>query len=377
MTEEEKQEIEEEIPDDTPDSNFSKIDNGSYNLPVIEIYKNDFENYEPYVPKSGETEEKEKDKEEEEKKEEEEEETEEEEESTDETEEKPFDWQLGEILETYYYNKFSSIDYEQDYTEISSSASINIPMQVDLLRFWKGVQGKLFCGWFKLNQKVEMEDIPLINAIFIEDLTFKEEGTDLSLKGGDVLLEEKYEFDFHQMKRSAILKEMIKTAGLEPAVDPTGLIDDVIDYTNVKSSDSGGGTDSDSKDLNELVKKAIKGKSGKREKAEAIHNALRDSCIKYSYYTDFKYNTVKECWEHRNTDGLNCGDTSQLTVGAMKIGGLSAETLLTHDSAHYITRIEGQWFSDLVWSEGACSQRPFDETWNGYRDGTPHKAPGN
>lgn len=377
MAEEEKQEIEEEIPDDTPDSNFSKIDNGSYNLPVIEIYKNDFENYEPYVPKSGETEEKEKDKEEEEKKEEEEEETEEEEESTDETEEKPFDWQLGEILETYYYNKFNSIDYEQDYTEISSSASINIPMQVDLLRFWKGVQGKLFCSWFKLNQKVEMEDIPLINAIFIEDLTFKEEGTDLSLKGGDVLLEEKYEFDFHQMKRSAILKEMIKTAGLEPAVDATGLIDDVIDYTNVKSKDSSSGADSDSKDLNELVKNAIKGKSGKREKAEAIHNALRDSCIRYSSYTDFHYNSVKECFDHRQDPGLNCGDTSQLTVGAMKIGGLSAETLLTHDSAHYITRIEGQWFSDLVWSEGQCSQRPFDETWNGYRDGTPHPAPGN
>ena len=124
MTEEEKQEIEEEIPDDTPDSNFSKIDNGSYNLPVIEIYKNDFENYEPYVPNSGETEEKEDEEKEEEEKKEEEEETEEKEEDTDETKEKPFDWQLGEILETYYYNKFSSIDYEQDYTEISSSASI-------------------------------------------------------------------------------------------------------------------------------------------------------------------------------------------------------------------------------------------------------------
>jgi hypothetical protein len=126
--------------------------------------------------------------------------------------------------------------------------------------------------------------------------------------------------------------------------------------------------------LNELVKNAIKGKKGKREKAEAVHNALRDSCIKYRYYTDFQYNSVKDCFDHRQNPGLNCGDTSQLTVGAMKIAGLNAETLLTFDSAHYITRIEGQWFSDLVWSEGACSQRPFDETWNGYRDGTPHSA---
>lgn len=368
------EEKKEEIKKDTPTSNFTKPEQSSYYLPVLEIYKTDFENYEPYVPKSGETDEEDKEKKEEKK--EDEEEKEEEEESTDETNEKPFDWQLGEIIERYYYGVFASIDFEFDYADISSSLTIDIPLQVDLIRFWKGVQGRLFCGWFKLNDTVEMDDIPLINALFIEDLSFKEEGTDLSLKGGDILLDEKYQFNFTQMKRSEILKEMIKTAGLEAAVDPTGLIDDVIDYSNVKSS-GGSGSDSDSKDLNQLVKNAIKGKSGKREKAEAIHNALRDSCIKYRKYNDFQYNSVKECFDHRQDPGLNCGDTSQLTVGAMKIGGLSAETLLTDDSQHYITRIEGQWFSDLVWSEGQCSQRPFNETWNNYRSGTPHKAPGN
>ena len=363
MTEEEKQEIEEEIPDDTPDSNFSKIDNGSYNLPVIEIYKNDFENYEPYVPNSGETEEKEKDKEEEEKKEEEEEETEEEEESTDETEEKQFDWQLGEILETYYYNKFSSIDYEQDYTEISSSASINIPMQVDLLRFWKGVQGKLFGGWFKLNQKVEMEDIPLINAIFIEDLTFKEEGTDLSLKGGDVLLEEKYEFDFHQMKRSAILKEMIKTAGLEPAVDPTGLIDDVIDYTNVKSSDSGGsGDDTDAPDIETMVKNAIKGKKGDREKAEAIYSAMVNHLV-YAYYECTKYPNVNDGWK---AGAVNCADSANIGCVAYKKGGLNAQVV--HGPRHFWCEVQisgSMVASDVTGSEGSHCVRSLGEVWNG------------
>ena len=300
---------------------YSKPKQGSSLIPFLKIFKVDFENYEPYIPMSGETDEENK-KEEEEKKEEETEE--EDEESSNEEEEKPFDWQLGEILEEYYYGKFTSIDYEFDYEGISSSLNIKPPMLVDGIRFYKGVQGQ---------------------------------------------------FDFHQMKRSKILEEMIKTAGLEPEVDPTGLIDDVIDYTNVKKSDTSSGADSDSADLNQLVKNAIKGKKGKREKAEAVHNALRDSCIKYRGYNDFQYNTVKDCWEHRQNPGLNCGDTSQLTVGAMKIAGLSAETLLTFDSAHYITRIEGQWFSDLVWSEGNCSQRPFDETWNGYRDGSPHPSP--
>ena len=355
MTEEEQKEIEEEIPDDTPDSNFSKIDNGSYNLPVIEIYKNDFENYEPYVPKSGETEEKEKDKEEEEKKEE-------EEEDTDETEEKPFDWQLGEILETYYYNKFSSIDYEQDYTEISSSASINLPIQVDLLRFWKGVQGKLFGGWFKLNQKVEMEDIPLINAIFIEDLTFKEEGTDLSLKGGDILLEEKYEFDFHQMKRSAILKEMIKTAGLEPAVDPTGLIDDVIDYTNVKSSDSGSSDDTDAPDIETMVKNAIKGKKGDREKAEAIYSAMVNH-LTYSYYECTKYANPNDGWK---AGAVNCADSSNIGCVAYKKAGLSAS--VWHYPGHFVCHVQingSTVASDVTGAEGQHCVRSLGEVWNG------------
>lgn len=352
---------------------YSKPKQGSSLIPFLKIFKVDFENYEPYIPMSGETDEENK-KEEEEKKEEETEE--EDEDSSNEEEEKPFDWQLGEILEEYYYGKFTSIDYEFDYEGISSSLNIKPPMLVDGIRFYKGVQGQFFAGWFEeKSQEITMEDIPLINRLFIEDLTFTEDGTQLSCKGADVLLEEKYEFDFHQMKRSKILEEMIKTAGLEPEVDPTGLIDDVIDYTNVKKSDTSSGADSDSADLNQLVKNAIKGKKGKREKAEAVHNALRDSCIKYRGYNDFQYNTVKDCWEHRQNPGLNCGDTSQLTVGAMKIAGLSAETLLTFDSAHYITRIEGQWFSDLVWSEGNCSQRPFDETWNGYRDGSPHPSP--
>ena len=354
---------------------YSKPITDSLIIYLLKIFKVDFENYEPYKPITGGTEENtEEKKEDDEKEEKDNTDKEDTEESTDEDEEKPFDWQLGEILEEYFYGVLTGLDFESDYTDISSSVSISMPFITDGKRFFKGVQGQILAEYFNTDKTITEEDIPSINKIFINDLTFKEEGTSLECKGFDILLDEKYEFDFHQMKRSKILEEMIKTAGLKAEVDPTGLIDDVIDYTNVSKSDSGSGADSDSKDLNELVKNAIKGKSGKREKAEAVHNALRDSCIKYRYYTDFQYSSVKDCFDHRQDPGLNCGDTSQLTVGAMKIAGLNAETLLTFDSAHYITRIEGQWFSDLVWSEGQCSQRPFDETWHDYRDGTPHSA---
>ena len=361
MTEDKKQEIEEEIPDDTPDSNFSKVDNGMFYLPVLEVYKNDFENYEPYAPKSGETKKEKEDDKEEEKKQEDEEEKEEDEESTDETEEKPFDWQLGEILETYYYNGFSSIDYEQDYAEISSSASIDIPTQVDLLRFWKGVQGKLFCGWFKLNEKVEMEDIPLINAIFIEDLSFKEDGTDLSLKGGDILLDEKYEFSFTQMKRSAILTDMIKTAGLEAAVDPTGLIDDVIDYSNVKSS-GGSGDDTDAPDIETMVKNAIKGKSGDRAKAEAIYSAMVNH-LTYSYYSCTKYPNPNDAWK---ASAVNCADSANIGCVAYKKAGLSAKVV--HGPNHFWCEVQisgSTVASDVTGSEGQHCVRSLGEVWNG------------
>lgn len=359
MTEEEKKE---EIKKDTPTSNFTKPEQGSYYLPVLKIFKTDFENYEPYVPKSGETDEEDKDKEKEEEKKEDEEEKEEEEESTDETEEKPFDWQLGEILETYFYGTFSSIDFEFDYTDISSSSTIDIPSQVDLIRFWKGVQGKLFCGWFKLNDTVEIDDIPLINALFIEDLSFKEDGSNLSLKGGDVLLDEKYEFNFTQMKRSEILKEMIKTAGLEAAVDPTGLIDDVIDYTNVKSSDSSSGDNTDAPDIETMVKNAIKGKKGDREKAEAIYSAMVNH-LTYSYYECTKYPNVNDAWK---AGAVNCADSANIGCVAYKKAGLKAS--VWHYPGHFVCHVQingSTVASDVTGAEGQHCVRSLGEVWNG------------
>ena len=340
---------------------------------LLEVYKTDEENWEPYVPNSGETEEKKEE-------EEEEEETEEEEEEEEETDNEGFTLHQGEILETYYYGRFTELNTEHDYSDMNNNGSIKLPEIIDLDRFYKGVRLCVRKTWEKEGETTELEDLIEVLKGFITEESFTQSGMSLSISGMTKLLEQNYKFSFTQMKRSDILKEVIKTAGLKPVVNPEGLNDEVIDYTNIsesEDSDSGSGADSDSTDLNKLVKNAIKGKKGKREKAEAVHNALKDSCIKYKTYNNFNYTTVKECWEHRQNPGLNCGDTSQLTVGAMKIAGLKAETLLTNDSAHYITRIEGQWFSDLVWSEGACSQRPFDGTWRNYRSGSVHPGPAN
>lgn len=358
---------------------FIKPNQGVISRILLEVYKTDEENFVPYEPNMGETIDEEKEDETDEETEEETEEEVEEEEEED-SDLKGFKLHQGEILETYYYAGFTDVSIESDYGEMTNNGSIKLPEVKDLNHFYKGVRLCVRKKWCDESENgVNLDDLPMVLLSFITDEKFAESGMSLTLSGMTKLLDKKYQFNFTQMKRSEILAEVIKTAGLIPMIDTTGLVDDVIDYTNISkegdSDDGGSGADSNSADLNKLVKDAIKGKKGKREKAEAIHNALKDSCIKYRSYTNFQYNSVEECWEHRQNPGLNCGDTSQLTVGAMKIGGLKAETLLTFDSQHFITRIEGQWFSDLVWAEGACSQRPFDATWHNYRDGTPYSSP--
>ena len=344
---------------------YSKPEQGSFIIPFLKIFKVDFENYEPYIPMGGEEDKKEEDKEKEKKEEEKKEEDEEE--TLEEEEEKPFDYQLGEILEEYYYGTFTNVDYEFDYEDISSSLTINIPSLTDGLRFYKGVQGQFFAGWFKDETEITMADIPLVNRLFIEDLTFTEDGTQLSCKGADVLLEEEYQFDFHQMKRSKILEEMIKTAGLEPVVDPTGLIDDVIDYTNVSKSDSSSGGDaSGAPNISSMVKQAIKGKKGARAKAEAIYSAMVNH-LTYSGYSCSRFPHTNEgadqAWQKA---AVNCADSSSIGRVAYTAGGLQAKVV--HGPNHFWVEvnIDGSWIaSDVTGAEGAHCVRGLGKVYSG------------
>ena len=112
------------------------------------------------------------------------------------------------------------------------------------------------------------------------------------------------------------------------------------------------------------------------EKAKAIHEGLRDEVgIYYRKYYNFNYNSAEECLQHHQNPGLNCGDTAQLTVACMKSGGLNANIYFRCDHLHFFTVIEiggTKYYSDLVWSEGAKSQRPWNETWQNNKCGTPY-----
>jgi hypothetical protein len=328
---------------------------------LIEVYKTDEENWEQYVPNCGEVQEEEKDSSESEEESEGEDELEEEEDE----ELKGFKLHQGEILETYYYGSFTELSSEHDYEDMNNTGSIKIPEIIDLERFYKGVRLCLRKTWEAEGETTELDDLVEILKGFITEESFTEGGMNLSISGMSKLLEQNYKFDFHQMKRSEIIREVIKTAGLKPVVNPEGLQDDVIDYTNIKSSgdDDSGSVGGESGDINDFVKKAIKGKKGARAKAEAVHEALRE-IIRYSYYECSHYSTASECL--KNAGQLNCADTSRLTRACMSAAGLEARVV--HGPNHFWTeiKIDGGWVaSDLTGCSGCQSRRSLGEVWDG------------
>jgi len=353
-----------------------KPDQFSISRTLLEVYKTDEENFVPYEPNMGEIK-----KEEEEPEEDTDEEDSEEEEELEEEEEdsEGFSLHQGEILETYYYGNFLELSTEHDYEDISNSGSIKLPEIIDLDRFYKGVRLCVRKTWEKEGETTELEDLVETLKGFITEESFTQSGMSLSISGMSKLLERNYKFSFTQMKRSEILKEVIKTAGLKPVINVEGLNDEVIDFTNISSSGDGDEESGDSVSaggtIDSMVKKWIKGKKGALEKAKAIHEGLKAYGIVYSYYYNFHYNSAQECLEHAQSPGLNCGDTAQLTTAAMKSGGLDAHIELRCDSAHFFTVIViggTKYYSDLTGATGARSTRAWNDTWQHNKCGNPY-----
>ena len=80
---------------------------------------------------------------------------------------------------------------------------------------------------------------------FVTEVTHDQDGTEVEIKDWGYCLENnRIELGFQNMKRSQIMEEVIKSYGLVPVVDLTGLRDDVISWDNKSSSgdsNTGGG----------------------------------------------------------------------------------------------------------------------------------------
>ena len=304
-------------------------------LYLFEVYKTDEENWEKYTPKSSsETEETKEPVETTEEKTD--DETDEEEEEDDEdSEENKFKLHQGEILEKYYYTELTGMEVSHDYTDISTTGSVSIPYyDTDLSQCYLGVRTLLRQDWEAYDEHKPLKSLAEAHLGFITEQSFTDELTKISLSGMTKLLEQKYEFNFTQMKRSEIIIEVIKTAGLKADVNAEGLLDEVIDYTNVSSDSS----DDDSvysgdvpADVAELAKKICKGKKDCMSKIKAIW-AWEVQNVHYKMYNNSPTNNwdASKCLQNRN--GINCCDTACLTVHLLRAVGVKANYV--YNSAH-------------------------------------------
>lgn len=333
-----------------------------YSIPrvLFEAYMTDEESFEPYIPLSSYTTEEEDT--EEDTEEETTEETEEETEETTEEDTEGFSLHQGEILETYYYQGLTETSWEDNYEDIDTSGSLKLSEIIDLDRLYKGVRCLLNTENQSPNKTITYEDLQNTLLGFITEETFNESGMELSISGMSKLMEEDYQFNFTQMKRSDIIIEVIKTAGLKPEVDPTGLNDEVIDYTNISSDSSSdddtgtGDTTGVSTDVVTLAKQVCKGKSGARDKANAICNWIGTNID----YPHPNYSNHQKCPAQVLSSKLcNCCDRARLGYQMGKVVGLTGKGV--HGPGHVWVQyqINGQWVN----SDPSTSRKSIGVVW--------------
>lgn len=227
---------------------------------------------------------------------------------------------------------------------------------------------------------------------FITDVVHDDKGTELEVKDWGYCLEDNTKkLTFNSMLRSQILEEVIKSYGLVPVVDFTGLKDDSISWSNVtggsasstseigEASDGrthcspvlevlsynqndGGGTPIDklmqgfNPTADALGKigqedsnygQAVKGKTPK-EAYKVLKNGW-----KYCGYANNRDNCATESFDKRSSPGLNCGDSARLLKSAMDVVGCPCCVL--HVTGHYMNavQIDGEWkTADLCYGSG-------------------------
>jgi len=200
---------------------------------------------------------------------------------------------------------------------------------------------------------------------FITEQTFSEAGVNVKVAGMTTLLERNFKFDFKQMKRSKILEEIIKTAGLTPVIDVKGLDDDVTDFSNLssdKSSSDSGLAGGEGATIDGLVKQIVGSETNELAKAKKIHEWLRQNVI-YGSYECSKYSSAEECLKHKSS--LNCADTARLTRAMMASAGLKC--YVVHGPYHFWVMIEiggKKYASDQTGRESAgMAGSEFNTVW--------------
>ena len=144
----------------------------------------------------------------------------------------------GDIIETHTYDTIFNTSWNSDYEGMSSDGSISIPFhKEDLQYIYKGVRCLLKTKRFdNFDDTVEIDDEDGY-LCFITDVNISDNKLELSLSGYEKLLEQENVLSFTNQRRSTILEEVIKMAGLVPVIDTTGLADEIISWSTEKETD--------------------------------------------------------------------------------------------------------------------------------------------
>lgn len=284
----------------------------------LEVYLTDEESFEPYMSPGASTD------------------TGSDSESTSNT---GFNYHQGAPQETFYYNHLQKTSHESDYKEMNNNGSLNVA-SIDRNRFYKGVKVSLRKEWEAEGETLVWDQLKPVLDGFITEQTFSENGVDIKISGDTVLLDQKFKFEFTSMKRSKILEEIIKTAGLIPVINTKGLDDDITDFkTSSSNSDSGSGsTGGEGEDIDKFVKGVIGSETDPKTKLEKLHSALVKK-ITYTGYECTRYDTPAKCLASCK---LNCADSARLAAACYRSAGLKCH--VTHGDYHFwvIVTINGK-----------------------------------
>lgn len=254
--------------------------------------------------------------------------------------------QTGEKTGINYIGELYSDGFERDYSDISSSATISVPIKY-LNSFYKGQRVALKKGGNNQKTINKWDDLSTVVEGFVSEISWNREKVDVKINGMNVLLDKEGKFTFKKTKRSKIVKKIIQSSGLKANVDVTGLVDDVTNFTNV-SSDSNSKSKSSSANsglaggegqtIDSLVKKIVGDETNELKKCKKVHQWLKEN-VRYLYYECSRYSSAEACLKHKTA--LNCADTARLTRAMMASAGLKCYVVhRSHSNGHFWTLIE-------------------------------------
>ena len=271
-------------------------------------------------------------------------------------------YDMGDVNRIDYIGELFSDSFEEDYSDISNSASISLPLKY-LNSFYKGRQVNLKKN-YQNSTKFDWSKLKTTCHGFVSEISYTPDKVDIKLNGMTKLLDVEKQFTFKKTKRSEIVKKIIEASGLKAKVNVKGLKDDVTDFTNVSSSSSSsdlkGG---EGEEIDSLVRKIVGSETDDLAKCKLIHGWLKEN-VRYSYYECSRYSSAKACLQ--NKGALNCADTARLTRAMMSSAGLDAWVVhRSSNNGHFWTliKINGKIYA----SDQTGSGSAFNTIW--YSDG--------